>query len=128
MYAMSHIFLQVLSFLRCDCAVSAGSEDPKPCISFVLNRFLRELKQDGMNCSRLAVHSLLKKECSGHYNLSIAQPFLPEGSDSTTIPSKRSKSGCNVLKCVQVHKSVFANANVEKLETGKYIRIIMHTI
>ena len=100
--------------------MSAGAGDPKPCISFVLSKLLRELKEDGINCSRLAIHLLLKKECCGHYSLSIAQPFLPEGSDSTSIPSKRSKLGCSVLKCVQIHKSVFADATVVKLETGKY--------
>lgn len=119
--------MQVLSFLRCDRSVSAGADDPKPCVSFVLSKLLRELREDGINCSRLAIRLLLKNKCCGHYSLSIAQPFLPEGSDSTIIPSKRSKSGCDVQKCVQIHKSVIEDASVEKLEKGKYL-YYMHKI
>ena len=58
-------FMQVLSFLRCDHSVSAGAGDPKPCISFVLSKLLRELKEDGINCSRLAIHLFLKKNVVG---------------------------------------------------------------
>lgn len=123
-----YVFFQVLTFLRCDRAVSAGVGDPQPCISFVLNKLLKVLKEGGITCSRLAVHTLLKKECSGHYSLAIAQPFLPDGSKCTTIPSKRSKSGCSVLKCIQIHKCVFEDATMEKLEAGKCIKGIHITV
>ena len=115
--------MQVLSFLRCDRTVSAGAgkSDPKPCISFVLNKLLSELKQEGINSSKQAIYGLLKRECSGHYNLSISQSFLPEGSSATTIPSKRSKSGREILKCVQIHKSVLDTTSLKKLEEGMYI-------